>query len=223
MFKQITFPSYFSFRTSFFIGLFGLFLVSNTVVFAQEKSSSNHNESVETIHKRGERSMQNRRSMQNIQKNRSIDSDLPRLEKYMELETELIAKILKLSNEQITMLDTEQATLVEEYTRARLEIEEKGKQKREDMNLRRGTMRKVHQENPEGRLSKEVRVAIQEAIKKEHEAFVKEIMETNRALMSSFQNDRMLILFDVLNDKQYRDYLEQRASIRKEIQTKSSR
>ena len=223
MFKQITFPSYFSFRTSFFIGLFGLFLVSNTVVFAQEKSSSNHNESVETIHKRGERSMQNRRSMQNIQKNRSIDSDLPRLEKYMELETELIAKILKLSNEQITMFDTEQAALVEEYTRARLEIEEKGKQKREDMNLRRGTMRKVHQENPEVRLSKEVRVAIQEAIKKEHEAFVKEIMEANRALMSSFQNDRMLILFDVLNDKQYRDYLEQRASIRKEIQTKSSR
>ena len=48
-------------------------------------------------------------------------------------------------------------------------------------------------------------------------------MEANRALMSSFQNDRMLILFDALNDEQYRNYLEQRASIRKEIQTKSSR
>lgn len=232
MFKQITFPSYFSFRTSFFIGLFGLFLVSSTVVFAQEESSSSHNESEETLHKRGdrtewsqrgERSMQNRRSIQNIQRNRSNDSDLPRLEKYMELETELIAKNLKLSNEQIAMLDTEQAALVEEYTRARLEIEEKVKQKREDVNLRRRAMRKVHQENPDARPSKEVRDAMQEAMKKENEALVKEVMEANRALMSAFQNDRMLILFDVLNEEQYRDYLEQRSSIRKDIQTKRFR
>ena len=223
MFKQITFPSYFSFRTSFFIGLFGLFLVSSTVVFAQEESSSSHNESEERLHKRGERSMQNRRSMQNIQRNRSNDSDLPRLEKYMELEIELIAKNLKLSNEQIAVLDTEQAALVEKYTRARLEIEEKVKQKREDVNLRRSAMRKVHQENPDARPSKEVRNARQEAMKKENEALVKEVMEANRALMSAFQNDRMLILFDVLNEEQYRDYLEQRSSIRKDIQTKRFR
>lgn len=52
---------------------------------------------------------------------------------------------------------------------------------------------------------------------------MKEVMEANRALMSAFQNDRMLILFDVLNEEQYRDYLEQRSSIRKDIQTKRFR
>ncbi len=59
-------------------------------------------------------------------------------------------------------------------------------------------------------------------MKKENENLVKEVMEANRALMNEFQNDRMLILFDVLNEEQYRDYLEQRSSIRKDIQTKRS-
>ena len=60
-------------------------------------------------------------------------------------------------------------------------------------------------------------------MKEENESLLKEMTEANRTLMSSLQNDRMLLLFDVLNDEQYRDYLEQRSSIRKEIQAKRSR
>ena len=84
-------------------------------------------------------------------------------------------------------------------------------------------MRKIHQENPEARPSKEVSEAMQKAMKEENESLLKEMTEANRTLMSSLQNDRMLLLFDVLNDEQYRDYLEQRSSIRKEIQAKRSR
>ena len=91
------------------------------------------------------------------------------------------------------------------------------------MNHRRNSMRKIHQENPEARPSKEVREAMQMAIREENETLLKEMTKANRAIMSSLQNDRMLILFDVLNDEQYRDYLEQRSSIRKEIQAKRSR
>ncbi len=122
------------------------------MVFAQERALAVIMNLKKLLHKRGdrtewsqrgERSIQNRRSMQNIQRNRSNDSDLPRLEKYMELENELIAKNLKLSNEQIAVLDTlQQDALVEKYTRARLEIEKKVKQKREDMNLRRSLCEK---------------------------------------------------------------------------------
>ena len=229
MYKQTTLPSSFSFRTSFFVGLFGLFLVSSTVLFAQENST---HESEEVIHKRGERAqwlqpgkraMQNRARMQHLERNRKDDSSLPRLQKAMELETELMAERLNLSNEQLEMLHSQQDALVEKYSRARLEIEKEVKQKREEMNHRRNSMRKIHQENPEARPSKEVREAIQMAIREENETLLKEMIKANRALMSSLQNDRMLILFDVLNDEQYRDYLEQRSSIRKEIQAKRSR
>ena len=229
MYKQITFPSSFSFRTSFFIGLFGLFLVSSTVLFAQEKS--NH-ESEEVIHKgseqgqwsqRGERAMQNRARMQRFQRNRKDDSSLPRMQKAMELETELMAERLNLSDEQLEMLHSQQDALVEKYSKARLEIEKKLKEKWEAMNLRRDSMRKIHQENPEARPSKEVREAMQKAMKEENESLLKEMTEANRTLMSSLQNDRMLLLFDVLTGEQYRDYLEQRSSIRKEIQAKRSR
>ena len=81
MYKQTTLPSSFSFRTSFFVGLFGLFLVSSTVLFAQENST---HESEEVIHKRGERAqwlqpgkraMQNRARMQHLERNRKDDCE----------------------------------------------------------------------------------------------------------------------------------------------------
>jgi hypothetical protein len=230
MYKQPTFPSYFSFRTSFFIGLFGLFLVSSTALFAQEENSRTYqHESEEMVHKRGERgeqserSIQNRRGMQNHQGNRKDDSSLPRLEKFMELETELMAKRLNLSDEQIELLHSQQDALVEKYSKARLEIEKEVQVKREEMNLRRDSMRKIHQENPEARPSREVREAMQKAMKSERENLEKDLREGNRAMMNEFQKDRMLMLFDVLSNEQYRGYLEQRASMRKEIQSKRSR
>lgn len=230
MYKQPTFPSYFSFRTSFFIGLFGLFLVSSTALFAQEeKSRTTQHESEEMVHKRGERgeqserSIQNRRGMQNHQGNRKDESSLPRLEKFMELETELMAERLNLSDEQIELLHSQQDALVEKYSKARLEIEKEVQVKREEMNLRRDSMRKIHQENPEARPSREVREAMQKAMKSERENLEKDLREGNRALMNEFQKDRMLMLFDVLSNEQYRGYLEQRASMRKEIQSKRSR
>ena len=65
MYKQPTSPSYFSFHTRFF----GLFLVSCTVLFAQEKNSRTYqHETEEMVHKRGQksgRSIQNQRGMQN--------------------------------------------------------------------------------------------------------------------------------------------------------------
>jgi len=230
MYKQPTFPSYFSFRTSFFIGLFGLFLVSSTALFAQEENSRTYqHENEEMVHKRGERgeqserSIQNRRGMQNHQGNRKDDSSLPRLEKFMELETELMAERLNLSDEQIELLHSQQDALVEKYSKARLEIEKEVQVKREEMNLRRDSMRKIHQENPEARPSREVREAMQKAMKSERENLEKDLREGNRALMNEFQKDRMLMLFDVLSNEQYRGYLEQRASMRKEIQSKRSR
>lgn len=230
MYKQPTFPSYFSFRTSFFIGLFGLFLVSSTALFAQEENSrTSQHESEEMVHKRGERgeqserSIQNRRGMQNHQGNRKDDSSLPRLEKFMELETELMAERLNLSDEQIELLHSQQDALVEKYSKARLEIEKEVQVKREEMNLRRDSMRKIHQENPEARPSREVREAMQKAMKSERENLEKDLREGNRAMMNEFQKDRMLMLFDVLSNEQYRGYLEQRASMRKEIQSKRSR
>ena len=122
MYKQPTFPSYISFRTSFFIGLFGLFLVSSIALFAQEENSRTYqHETEEMVHKRGEqseRSIQNRRGMQNHQGNRKDDSSLPRLEKFMELETELMAEQLKLTKEQVEVLAANQAALVEKYRKA---------------------------------------------------------------------------------------------------------
>lgn len=230
MYKQPTFPSYFSFRTSFFIGLFGLFLVSSTALFAQEENSrTSQHESEEMVHKRGERgeqserSIQNRRGMQNHQGNRKDESSLPRLEKFMELETELMAERLNLSDEQIELLHSQQDALVEKYSKARLEIEKEVQVKREEMNLRRDSMRKIHQENPEARPSREVREAMQKAMKSERENLEKDLREGNRAMMNEFQKDRMLMLFDVLSNEQYRGYLEQRVSMRKEIQSKRSR
>ena len=230
MYKQPTLPSYFSFRTSFFIGLFGLFLVSSTALFAQEENSRTYqHESEEMVQKRGERgeqserSIQNRRGMQNHQGNRKDDSSLPRLEKFMELETELMAERLNLSDEQIELLHSQQDALVEKYSKARLEIEKEAQVKREEMNLRRDSMRKIHQENPEARPSREVREAMQKAMKSERENLEKDLREGNRAMMNEFQKDRMLMLFDVLSNEQYRGYLEQRASMRKEIQSKRSR
>lgn len=230
MYKQPTFPSYFSFRTSFFIGLFGLFLVSSTALFAQEENSHTYqHETEEMVHKRGERgeqserSIQNRRGMQNHQGNRKDESSLPRLEKFMELETELMAERLNLSDEQIELLHSQQDALVEKYSKARLEIEKEVQVKREEMNLRRDSMRKIHQENPEARPSREVREAMQKAMKSERENLEKDLREGNRAMMNEFQKGRMLMLFDVLSNEQYRGYLEQRASMRKEIQSKRSR
>ena len=227
MYKQPTFPSYISFRTSFFIGLFGLFLVSSTALFAQEENSRTYqHETEEMVHKRGEqseRSIQNRRGMQNYQGNRKDDSSLPRLEKFMELETEIMAERLNLSDEQIELLHSQQDALVEKYSKARLEIEKEVQVKREEMNLRRDSMRKIHQENPEARPSREVREAMQKAMKSERENLEKDLREGNRAMMNEFQKDRMLMLFDVLSNEQYRGYLEQRASMRKEIQSKRSR
>ena len=230
MYKQPTFPSNFSFRTSFFIGLFGLFLVSSTALFAQEENSrTSQHESEEMVHKRGERgepserSIQNRRGMQNHQGNRKDESSLPRLEKFMELETELMAERLNLSDEQIELLHSQQDALVEKYSKARLEIEKEVQVKREEMNLRRDSMRNIHQENPEARPSREVREAMQKAMKSERENLEKDLREGNRAMMNEFQKDRMLMLFDVLSNEQYRGYLEQRASMRKEIQSKRSR
>ena len=95
--------------------------------------------------------------------------------------------------------------------------------KREEMNLRRDSMRKIHQENPEARPSREVREAMQKAMKSERENLEKNLREGNRAMMNEFQKDRMLMLFDVLSNEQYHGYLEQRASMRKEIQSKRSR
>tara|TARA_A100001011_G_C14153185_1_gene774933 strand:+ start:331 stop:1014 length:684 start_codon:yes stop_codon:yes gene_type:complete len=227
MYKQPTFPSYISFRTSFFIGLFGLFLVSSTALFAQEENSRTYqHETEEMVHKRGEqseRSIQNRRGMQNHQGNRKDDSSLPRLEKFMELETEIMAERLNLSDEQIELLHSQQDALVEKYSKARLEIEKEAQVKREEMNLRRDSMRKIHQENPEARPSREVREAMQKAMKSERENLEKDVRETNRAMMNEFQKDRMLMLFDVLSDEQYRGYLEQREAMRKEIQSKRTR
>ena len=227
MYKQPIFPSHISFRTRFFIGLFGLFLVSSTALFAQEKNSRTYqHENEEMVHKRGEQSeryIQNRRGMQNHQGNRKDDSSLPRLEKFMELETELMAERLNLSDEQIELLHSQQDALVEKYTKARLEIEKEAQVKREEMNLRRDSMRKIHQENPEARPSREVREAMQKAMKSERENLEKNLREGNRAMMNEFQKDRMLMLFDVLSNEQYRGYLEQRASMRKEIQSKRSR
>ena len=227
MYKQPTFPSYISFRTSFFIGLFGLFLVSSTALFAQEENSRTYqHETEEMVHKRGEqseRSIQNRRGMQNHQGNRKDDSSLPRLEKFMELETEIMAERLNLSDEQIELLHSQQDTLVEKYSKARLEIEKEVQVKREEMNLRRDSMRKIHQENPEARPSREVREAMQKTMKSERENLEKDVRETNRAMMNEFQRDRMLMLFDVLSDEQYRGYLEQREAMRKEIQSKRTR
>ena len=227
MYKQPTFPSYISFRTSFFIGLFGLFLVSSTALFAQEENSRTYqHETEEMVHKRGEqseRSIQNRRGMQNHQGNRKDDSSLPRLEKFMELETEIMAERLNLSDEQIDLLHSQQDALVEKYSKARLEIEKEAQVKREEMNLRRDSMRKIHQENPEARPSREVREAMQKAMKSERENLEKDVRETNRAMMNEFQKDRMLMLFDVLSDEQYRGYLEQREAMRKEIQSKRTR
>ena len=227
MYKQPTFPSYISFRTSFFIGLFGLFLVSSTALFAQEENSRTYqHETEEMVHKRGEqseRSIQNRRGMQNHQGNRKDDSSLPRLEKFMELETEIMAERLNLSDEQIELLHSQEDALVEKYSKARLEIEKEAQVKREEMNLRRDSMRKIHQENPEARPSREVREAMQKAMKSERENLEKDVRETNRAMMNEFQKDRMLMLFDVLSDEQYRGYLEQREAMRKEIQSKRTR
>ena len=227
MYKQPIFPSHISFRTRFFIGLFGLFLVSSTALFAQEKNSRTYqHENEEMVHKRGEQSeryIQNRRGMQNHQGNRKDDSNLPRLEKFMELETELMAERLNLSDEQIELLHSQQDALVEKYSKARLEIEKEVQVKREEMNLRRDSMRKIHQENPEARPSREVREAMQKAMKSERENLEKDVRDANRAMMNEFQKDRMLMLFDVLGNEQYRGYLEQRASMRKEIQSKRSR
>jgi len=227
MYKQPIFPSHISFLTRFFIGLFGLFLVSSTALFAQEKNSLTYqHENEEMVHKRGEQSVryiQNRRGMQNHQGNRKDDSSLPRLEKFMELETELMAERLNLSDEQIELLHSQQDALVEKYSKARLEIEKKVQVKREEMNLRRDSMRKIHQENPEARPSREVREAMQKTMKSERENLVKDVRDANRAMMNEFQKDRMLMLFDVLGNEQYRGYLEQRASMRKEIQSKRSR
>ena len=227
MYKQPIFPSHISFRTRFFIGLFGLFLVSSTALFAQEKNSRTYqHENEEIVHKRGEQSeryIQNRRGMQNHQGNRKDDSSLPRLEKFMGLETELMAERLNLSDEQIELLHSQQDALVEKYSKARLEIEKEAQVKREEMNLRRDSMRKIHQENPEARPSREVREAMQKAMKSERENLEKDVRDANRAMMNEFQKDRMLMLFDVLGNEQYRGYLEQRASMRKEIQSKRSR
>ena len=227
MYKQPIFPSHISFHTRFFIGLFGLFLVSSTALFAQEKNSRTYqHENEEMVHKRGEQSVryiQNRRGMQNHQGNRKDDSSLPRLEKFMELETELMAERLNLSDEQIELLHSQQDALVEKYSKARLEIEKEAQVKREEMNLRRDSMRKIHQENPQARPSREVREAMQKAMKSERENLEKDVRDANRAMMNEFQKDRMLMLFDVLGNEQYRGYLEQRASMRKEIQSKRSR
>ena len=227
MYKQSTFPSYISFRTSFFIGLFGLFLVCSTALFAQEEYSRTYqHETEEMVHKRGEqseRSIQNRRGMQNHQGNKKDYSSLPRLEKFMELETEIMAERLNLRDEQIELLHSQQDALVEKYSKARLEIEKEAQVKREEMNLRRDSMRKIHQENPEARPSREVREAMQKAMKSERENLEKNLRETNRAMMNEFQKNRMLMLFDVLSDDQYRGYLEQREAMRKEIQSKRTR
>ena len=227
MYKQPTFPSYISFHTNFFIGLFGLFLVSSTALFAQEENSRTYqHETKEMVHKRGEqseRSIQNRRGMQNHQGNRKDESSLPRLEKFMELETELMAERLNLSDEQIELLHSQQDALVEKYSKARLEIEKEVQVKREEMNLRRDSMRNIHQENPEARPSREVREAMQKAMKSERENLEKDVRETNRVMMNEFQKNRMLMLFDVLSNEQYRGYLEQREAMRKEIQSKRTR
>ena len=60
-------------------------------------------------------------------------------------------------------------------------------------------------------------------MKNEHENLEKDVREANRVMMNEFQKDRMLMLFDVLSDEQYRGYLEQRASMRKEIRDKRSK
>ena len=206
MYKQPIFPSHISFRKSFFIGLFGLFLVSSTALFAQEKNSRTYqHENEEMVHKRGEQSVryiQNRRGMQNHLGNRKDDSSLPRLEKFMELETELMAERLNLSDDQIELLHSQQDALVEKYSKARLEIEKEAQVKREEMNLRRDSMRKIHQENPEARPSREVREAMQKAMKSERENLEKDVRDANRAMMNEFQKDRMLMLFDVLGNEQ---------------------
>ena len=141
----------------------------------------------------------------------------------MELEIEIMAERLNLSDEQIELLHSQKDALVEKYSKARLVIEKEAQVKREEMNLRRDSMLKIHQENPEARPSREVREAMQKAMKSELENLEKDVRETNRAMMNEFQKDRMLMLFDVLSDEQYRGYLEQREAMRKEIQSKRTR
>lgn len=141
----------------------------------------------------------------------------------MELEIEIMAERLNLSDEQIELLHSQKDALVEKYSKARLVIEKEAQVKREEMNLRRDSMRKIHQENPEARPSREVREAMQKAMKSELENLEKDVRKTNRAMMNEFQKDRMLMLFDVLSDEQYRGYLEQREAMRKEIQSKRTR
>tara|TARA_Y200000002_G_C22687083_1_gene666350 strand:- start:286 stop:711 length:426 start_codon:yes stop_codon:yes gene_type:complete len=141
----------------------------------------------------------------------------------MELETELMAEQFKLTKEQVEVLTATQAGLVEKYRKARLEFEKEVQVKREEMNLRRESMRKIHQENPEAKPSREVREAMQKALKNERENLEKDFIEANRAMMSEFQKDRMLMMFDVLSDVQYRGYLEQREAMRKEIRSKRTR
>ena len=60
-------------------------------------------------------------------------------------------------------------------------------------------------------------------MKNERENLEKDVIEANRAMMNEFQKDRMLMMFDVLRDEQYRGYLEQREAMRKEIQSKRTR
>lgn len=127
----------------------------------------------------------------------------------MELEIEIMAERLNLSDEHIELLHSQKDALVEKYSKARLVIEKEAQVKREEMNLRRDSMRKIHQENPEARPSREVREAMQKAMKSELENLEKDVRKTNRAMMNEFQKDRMLMLFDVLSDEQYRGYLEQ--------------
>ena len=112
--------------------------MSSSTLFAQDQGPDKCNhKGDETVHKRGEqterveRFKQNRREMQNIQGNRRDDSSLPRLEKFIELETELMTERLKFTKELVEVLASNQSELVENYRKARLEIEKEAQDKRE--------------------------------------------------------------------------------------------
>ena len=143
-----------------------------------------------------------------------------RLKLLYETQNKVVKDRLDLSEKQMNELDSKQKDVMNALDAVAAKMREKIDEKRSQMDLRRESMQKIHKDNPEARPAPEVREAMQKAMREKRSALQNESEEHMRSLMLKAETEYLLILHEVLSNKQFRSYIEQREEIRREVRSK---
>ncbi len=212
-------PTHLSFhpflRVSIFI--FALFISLFEGAYAQQNQHTGNDAAHKGEHQAGQ---ENHAAMdKHGMKNRPDVPEMPSLGKMFEVQNQILAQRLELSDEQLVQITEKQAVLIEKIESEVGQKREEIDQKRSEMMMRRDAMRKVHKENPEARPSQEVREAMQKAMREEQQELRERMERMNKNRHERVESEYLLILHEILSDEQYQTYLEQRDEIRREIRS----